>query len=57
MQQTYEATLYWSVEGGPSGAITLRRGFLTADAARKGARRYVREQGVLGSVTIVVTEM
>ena len=57
MQQTYEATLYWSVEGGPSGATLLHRGFLTAYAARKGARRHVREQGVIGAVTIEVGEM
>ena len=56
MTRTYEAEVSWSVEGGPSGTIILRRGYLTPEAAQKGARRYVREQGVRGSVVIRTTE-
>lgn len=55
MTQVYEANIYWSVEGGASGGIVLRRGFLTPQAAEKGARRYVRAEGVLGSVVITTS--
>jgi hypothetical protein len=56
MARTYEAEIEWSVAGGPSGSVTLRRGYLTPGAAQKGARRYVREQGILGRVRRCVRE-
>ena len=56
MQRTYEAQIDWSVEGGPCGEVTLRRGYLTPEAAQKGSRRYVREQGITGTVRICVVE-
>jgi len=57
MQQTYEATIEWSVAGGPSGSIILRRGFLSESDAEKGARRYIRTQGVMGTATVTVAPM
>jgi hypothetical protein len=56
MVRTYEAEITWSVEGGASGTITLRRGFLSAVDAQRGARKYVAREGVLGSVVIRTTE-